>query len=69
MAKKQAAAGQTKVRVLCDCAFGRADEVAVLNDEDLAAAVGAGHADPHPDAVAYAESMAADEPAADAAPQ
>ena len=46
-----------EVRVLTDCQFGRADDVARLTVEQLEAAVDAGIADDHPDAVAYARTL------------
>lgn len=45
-----------KVRVLVDCAIGRCNAVAVIDAKDLPAL--AGLVDSHPDAVAYAESLA-----------
>lgn len=48
-----------KARVLVDGPWGRVNEVAHVSAEELATAVPAGALDPHPDAVAYAESLAA----------
>ncbi|MGJ7512349.1 hypothetical protein [Variovorax sp. GT1P44] len=61
MAKPKAAdEGQVKARVLCAGQFGAVNDVVVV---DKAVAEANGDLDPHPDAVAYAESIAA--PAAD----
>lgn len=49
----------TKVRVLCDGVFGKADEVVELSGPDLKQAVAMGAVDPSPEAVAYAQSLAA----------
>lgn len=58
MAKKQPAAeGQIKARVLLDCELGKADDVVVFASAEEAAAAG-GQVDTHPEAVAYAESLA-----------
>jgi hypothetical protein len=58
MAKKDAQPdGKTKARVLVDCRFGKVDDVVELTAEELAEA--SGQVDPHPDAVAYAESLTA----------
>ena len=48
-----------KVRVLCDCIYGKADAVVELPVADLAQAEALGFVDPNPAAVAYAESLAA----------
>lgn len=48
-----------EARVLLDCGLGKANAVVVLTADELAAGVAAGHLDPHPDAVAYAKSIAA----------
>ncbi|WP_395055192.1 hypothetical protein [Polaromonas sp.] len=61
MAKKQAAEG-IKARVLVDCEFGKVNDIAIFETAEAAAAA-ASQVDAHPDAVAYAESLA--EPAAD----
>ena len=53
--KKQT--GATKVPVLVDGAFGKADEVIELEGEALAVAVASGQVDAEPAAVAYAESL------------
>lgn len=50
--------GETvKARVLRDCQFGSADEVALIPVEHIDIAVACGAVDAHPDAVAYAESL------------
>ena len=61
MAKKQAAPaeGQTKVRVLTGCAFGQANDVAVLDAATASQAKADGLVDDNAEAVAYAESLAA----------
>jgi hypothetical protein len=48
----------TEARVLIDCQHGKVDAVVALTDADLAEAVALGVLDPHPDAVAYAKSLA-----------
>lgn len=55
MAKAKTQEGTVKVRVLVDCAVGKCDEVVEVDAKDLPAL--AGMVDPHPDAVAYAESL------------
>ena len=55
------------VRVLRDCAWGPANSVAELPKDQVDAAAADGEVDPHPDAVAYARTLAqlaAEEPAA-----
>lgn len=47
--------GLVRVRVLVDCAVGKCNDVATVQAEDLPGL--AGLVDPHPDAVAYAESL------------
>jgi hypothetical protein len=47
--------GKTKARVLVDCRFGKVNDVVEITAEEAAEA--AGQVDPHPDAVAYAESL------------
>lgn len=49
----------TEARVLISGKFGAVDQVVALNDADLAEAVALGEVDPHPDAVAYAKTLAA----------
>lgn len=49
----------TRARVLVQCLLGAPNDVVELADAPLSAAVQAGQADPHPDAVAYAESLRA----------
>lgn len=50
--------GETvKARVLRDCQFGHADDVADIPVEHIEIAVASGAVDSHPDAVAYAESL------------
>jgi hypothetical protein len=49
----------TKARVLVTGSFGTADDVVSLPAEDIAQGAASGQIDPHPDAVAYAESLAA----------
>lgn len=57
-AKKAASAPATvKVLVLCDCFYGKVGEVVELPAAELAQAVALGCVDPHPDAVAYAQSL------------
>jgi len=51
------APGLIKARVLVAGSFGAPDDVVSLAPDALAAGVSAGQLDPHPDAVAYAESM------------
>ena len=46
-----------KARVLVDGAFGKADQVVELDGDQLAQAIASGQVDPHPEAVAYAESL------------
>ncbi len=61
----QAAADAAKIdpeqlveaRVLCDCTWGKADQVVQLRLADLEQAIDQGMVDDHPDAVAYAKSM------------
>ena len=53
------ATAATKLRVLVDGAFGKADDVVELEGEALAQALASGQVDPHPDAVAYAEGLKA----------
>ena len=53
--KKQT--GATKVRVLVDGAFGKADAVVELDGDELAQALASGQVDADPAAVAYAESL------------
>lgn len=55
MAKAKVADGQVKARVLSDGVFGKVNDVVVV---DKAVADAAGDLDAHPDAVAYAESLA-----------
>lgn len=61
MAKKPDPAdeGKVKARVIVSGSFGKVDEVALLDKTELAAAIAMGEVDPHPDAVAYAESLKA----------
>lgn len=62
----QAAADAAKIdpeqlveaRVLCDCTWGKADQVVQLRLADLEQALDQGMVDDHPDAVAYAKSLA-----------
>lgn len=58
--KKHAEAAKTgakKLRVLFDGAFGKPDDVIELDGDALDAALKSGQVDPHPEAVAYAESL------------
>jgi len=64
-AKAQAAEGGTKVRVLAVCLHGNPNDIAVLDGQALKDALADGSVDDHPDAVAYAESLQADTPAAE----
>lgn len=60
MAKKQAAdSAQVEARVLVASVWGKPDAVVLLSKEDADAGVAAGELDTHPDAVAYAKSLAA----------
>lgn len=52
--------GNTKARVLLDCAYGKVDDVIEILPDDLLGAEASGHVDTHPDAVAYAESLKAE---------
>lgn len=61
MAKKQAAEGQVKVRVLTACMYGAANEVAVMAASEAKAAEKDGLVDSNADAVAYAESLSVDD--------
>jgi len=54
------APGPIKARVLVAGSFGVPDDVVSLAPDALSAGVSAGQLDPHPDAVAYAESMSAE---------
>lgn len=47
----------TKARVLCDCLYGRADQVIEIAAADLDAAQASGCVDTDPAAVAYAQSL------------
>jgi hypothetical protein len=51
-----AAPATVKARVLCDCAHGKVDDVVEVTAAEAEASP---HLDPHPDAVAYAESLKA----------
>ena len=51
--------GHIKVRVLAQCAYGKPDDVALLSAAEAKQAVEHGMVDPAPEAVAYAESLAA----------
>lgn len=55
--KKAPPAGATKVRVLVDCSFGKADDVVELLADELDVALASGAVDPDPAAVAYAETL------------
>lgn len=60
MAKKQAAdSAQVEARVLVASVWGKPDAVVLLSKEEAEAGVAAGELDIHPDAVAYAKSLAA----------
>jgi hypothetical protein len=63
MAKKPTAAaedgGRIKVRVLMRCTWGAPDEVVLLTPAEVEQATASGEVDPHPDAVAYVESLIA----------
>ncbi|MFZ6801933.1 hypothetical protein [Undibacterium sp. Di24W] len=50
--------GQIKARVLTACAYGVANDVITLADEEAAQAQANGLVDTAPEAVAYAESIA-----------
>ena len=56
-AKTKAPAG-VKVRILYDAAGFSAGELATLSSDEAAAAVAAGWADDHADAIKYAEGVA-----------
>lgn len=47
--------GTVKVRVLVDCQAGKCNTIAEVNTADLPGLTG--KVDPHPDAVAYVESL------------
>lgn len=64
MARKQQTEGTTKARVLRDCDYGKADDVVEIAADALAGAVAAGEVDPHPEAVAYAETLEQNQPKA-----
>lgn len=53
----EASAAAVKARVLRDCEFGSANDVVEVPADQLEHAVESGCVDPHPDAVAYAESL------------
>lgn len=59
MAKKQEPAddGKVKARVIFAGAFGRMNEVVLLDKAAAEAAQASGDIDTHPEAVAYAESL------------
>lgn len=48
-----------KARVLVDGSYGKVDDVVEIAADQIDAAVKSGEVDPHPDAVAYAESLKA----------
>ena len=52
--------GNTKARVLLDCAYGNVNDVIEILPDDLLVAEASGYVDTHPDAVAYAESLKAE---------
>lgn len=62
--KQQQNEGGTKVRVLRDCDYGKADDVAEVSADLLDGAVASGEVDPHPDAVAYAQTLEQNQPKA-----
>ena len=65
MAKKQPTDGaQIEARVLLDSSWGSVNDVITVTKEEADAGVAAGEIDIHPDAVAYAKSLAADQQAA-----
>ena len=47
----------TKVRVLVECIYGKANDIAELTEAEIKSAKESGIVDDHPDAVAYAESL------------
>lgn len=49
----------TRARVLMACAYGQPDDIVTLSDTELDQAVEFGMVDPEPDAVSYAETLAA----------
>jgi hypothetical protein len=51
------AAKLTSVRVLADCAYGKANDIAQLAGDDLKNAIAQGNVDDDKDAVAYAKSL------------
>lgn len=55
--KVETTGNATRVRVLCDCIFGKVDDVIELPTEQLAEALAQGVVDGDPAAVAYAESL------------
>lgn len=54
-------AGDVRVRLLCDCAHGRCNDVVILSADEADIVVANGDADADPAAVAYAESLASGE--------
>ena len=46
-----------KVRVLTECIYGKANDIAELTEAEIKSAKESGIVDDHPDAVAYAESI------------
>lgn len=51
------------VRLLCDCPFGKADQVVELSLAELEQALDLAMVDDHPDAVAYARALPQNQPA------
>jgi hypothetical protein len=56
---KENPTGPAAARVLRDCHLGKVNDVVELDAEALAAEKADGSVDDHPDAVAYAQSLAA----------
>lgn len=57
--KRKASAARIPVRVLVTCDVGAVNDVVELDAGEAQARAAAGQVDPHPDAVAYARSLAA----------
>ena len=60
MTKKDTEQPTIAARVLTDCIFGKANDVAQLSPAEAAQAVAAGQADTSPEAVTYALSLQPD---------
>lgn len=58
MATKKQTPEVTKARVLVDGGYGHVNDVVEIPADQVAAAEASGQVDTHPEAVAYAESLA-----------